>query len=75
MTRRHSNLGPTTPLYWDLPPPYTGIYHPLIPDPGRLGPVYRDPPMAKLEYTAKSWFTVPHTGLSAADIMGKLTQA
>jgi hypothetical protein len=36
-----------------------------------LGPVYRDPPMAKLEYTAKSWFTVPHTGLSAADIMGK----
>ena len=27
------------------------------------------------KYTAKSWFTVPHTGLSAADIMGKLTQA
>mmetsp|Transcript_35472 Transcript_35472/g.84844 ORF Transcript_35472/g.84844 Transcript_35472/m.84844 type:complete len:313 (+) Transcript_35472:2-940(+) len=23
------------------------------------------------EYTAKSWFTVPNTGLSAADIMGK----
>jgi len=23
------------------------------------------------KYTAKSWFTVPHTGLSAADIMGK----
>ena len=71
-------LGSATPLYWS--------YYPLIL--GSAGfllqrrsahPVFASCAVSTnggfYEYTAKSWFTVPHTGLSAADIIGKLTQA
>ena len=51
------------------------LYHPVIGlegDPWGVGFYAATSFTSAGVFTAKSWFTVPNTGLSTADIMGKL---